>query len=59
MYTIVDFQIRLSYETWDSVKSDDVNKILDFLNIYYLYFKFSLHYSKKDNCIYFLNYTRN
>ena len=35
-YTIVDFQIKLSYETWGSVfEGDEVNKILNsFLNTY-------------------------
>ena len=31
MNTIVDFQIKLSYETWDSVEGDDVNTVFIFL----------------------------
>jgi hypothetical protein len=38
MYTIVDFQIRLNCEIWDSVEGDDVNKIFNFFSVYLIIF---------------------
>jgi len=38
MYTVVDFQIKLSYETWESVESDDVNTVFNFFNTYLIIF---------------------